>query len=529
MTGRPAQIEQGYQLLRQGHHSDVLRLCGQVLESSPENPHALVLAAEAYLQDEKPVAALASMERAIVASGGNPILKLKKGRLLLVMRRRAEIPALVEDVAKQAAGNGNLLWLLGNLCYRCNMQAEAIRYFEEARALIGDEPGLVYELALARFFSGDSEQAERDLERIPANSPQSAYALYLRATLRKQTPQRNHVEDLRATIRKGGHSPADKASLHYALAKELEDLEEFDSSFASLRIGAAAQRSTLRYDVGQDIAAMRDMQAAYAVSALNAQTTDRDDGEGEGEGAIFVLGLPRSGTTLVERFLTQSGQARSAGELPDFPMLLAEAVAHMADSRADLTPAAASLGINFPALGREYMRGAREAAGGHRVFIDKAPLNFMYCGAIRMALPRAKIIHLVRDPLDNCYALFKTLFFGAYDYSCDLNELAQYYVAYDQLMRHWHMAMPGKILGVKYEDLVTTPEAEAKRIYAWCELEWNDAALDTPKAGQVFATASAAQVRQPIHRRSVDSSRRYSTQLASLRDTLLVAGINLKS
>lgn len=525
MTGRPAQIELGYQMLRQGRPLDALRLSGQVLESSPENPHALVLAAEAHLLDEKPVESLALMERAIIASGGNPILKLKKGRLLLAMRRRAEIPALVQDVEAQAASNGNLLWLLGNLCYRCNMQSEAIRYFEEARALIGDEPGLVYELALARFFSGDSEQAERDLERIPANSPQSAYALYLRATLRKQTPQRNHVEELREKIRQRVHSQPDKASLHYALAKELEDLGEFESSFASLRIGAAAQRNTLQYDVRHDIAAMRDMQAAYAAEVLQAQATDAD----AGEGAIFVLGLPRSGTTLVERFLTQSGQARSAGELPDFPMLLSEAVAQVADTRADLTPAAASLGIDFSALGREYMRGAREAAGGHQVFIDKAPLNFFYCGAIRMALPRAKIIHLERDPLDNCYALFKTLFFGAYDFTCDLDDLAQYYVAYDKFMRHWHMAMPDGILRVQYEDLVTTPETEARRIYAWCQLEWSDAALDTPKAGQVFATASAAQVREPIHRRSVHSSRRYLKELSSLRDKLTAAGIPLNS
>ena len=521
MTGRPTQVEQGYQLLRQGRYLDALRLSSQVLESSPENPHALVLAAEAHLLGQEPDRALALLERAIVASGANPILKLKKGGLLLAIRRRAEIPALVKDVAIQATGNGNLLWLLGNLCYRANMQSEAIRYFEEARELIGDEPGLVYELALARFFSGDSEQAERDLERIPANAPQSAYALYLRATLRKQTPTRNHVGDLRERIRQGVRSQQDKASLHYALAKELEDLEDFDSSFASLRIGAAAQRSTLRYDVRDDIGAMRDMQAAYIAEVLQAQTTDGD----AGEGAIFVLGLPRSGTTLVERFLTQSGQARSAGELPDFPKLLSEAAARIAETRTDLAPAAASLGIDFSALGREYMRGAREAAGGHQVFIDKAPLNFFYCGAIRMALPSAKVIHVVRDPLDNCYALFKTLFFGAYDFTCDLDELAQYYVAYDQLMRHWHMAMPGRILRVQYEDLVTTPETEARRIYSWCQLEWSDAALDPPKAGQVFATASAAQVREPIHRRSVHSSRRYLNELSSLRDALATAGI----
>ena len=519
--GRPAQVELGYQLLRQGRAADALRLSAEALQAFPENPHALVLGAEAQVLAGRREDALLLMERAITASNGHPILKLKKGGLLLAMRKRAEIPALVEDIAALAKGDGNLLWLLGNLCYRCNLQQQAIRHFGEAQALIGDEPGLLYELGLACFFSGDLDGAERALARIPAGSEQAAYALYLRATLRRQSPQHNHVDELRERIRLGVRSPADKASLHYALAKELEDLGEFEPAFESLRVGAAAQRSTLQYDVAHDVAAMHGMQEAYSREVL--AVPPRDDSLGKG--AIFVLGLPRSGTTLVERFLTRTGQARSAGELPDFPTLLAEATQAVSASHDRLTPAQASLGIDFAALGREYMRGAREAAGGHPIFIDKAPLNFLYCGAIRRALPGARIIHLVRDPLDNCYALFKTLFFGAYDFACDLDELARYYIAYAHLMRHWHAAMPGMLLDVRYEALVASPETEARRILAWCGLDWDASVLDPPEAGKVFATASAAQVREPVHRRSVHASRRHWQELAPLRNALEQAGI----
>src|SRR5690606_23635088 len=153
------------------------------------------------------------------------------------------------------------------------------------------------------------------------------------------------------------------------------------------------------------------------------------------------------------------------------------------------------LKADFAALGREYMRGAREAAGGSPVFIDKMTLNFLYCGMIGKALPGAKIIHLVRDPLDSCYAVFKTLLFNAYHYSCDLDDLARYYITYRQVMRHWHEVMPGRILDVRYEDLVTDTEHQARRMYDWCGLDWNPAALEIPAGKAVFASASAAQVR----------------------------------
>ena len=149
----------------------------------------------------------------------------------------------------------------------------------------------------------------------------------------------------------------------------------------------------------------------------------------------------------------------------------------------------------------------------------------MYCGLIHKALPKAKILHMVRDPLDSCYAIFKTLFFNAYDFSYDLDELADYYIAYRRMMRHWHETMPGVIQDIRYEDLVANTEAEARRIYQWCGLEWNPAALNVPDKGKVFATASAAQVREPVHTRSINSSRKHGEGLAKLIQKLAAAGI----
>lgn len=518
------EVAQGYRLLSQGRIDEAVELGDRLAATHADNAQVLVFAADAGLANDDPPAALGMIDKAISASQGNPFLKIKKTRLLAQqMRRRAGIPAFAAEVAAQAGDNGHLHWQLGDLCYKTNLQADAIRHFEKAHALIGDHPGLLYDMAVARFFSGDFERAELDLDRAIAVAPQAAQALYLRATLRRQTPERNHVEDIKRRLQEGFRQADDEASALYALSKELGDLGEHENSFAALATGAAKKRGTLRYNVADECAAMRAICAAYDAAAMAAPSAGHDE-----EGAIFIVGMPRSGTTLAERLLVQSGIVTSAGELSDIANLVRMAAQQALQDEPALVPAAASLKADFAALGREYMRGAREGAAGSPVFIDKMTLNFLYCGMIRKALPKAKIIHLVRDPLDSCYAVFKTLLFNAYHYSYDLDDLAEYYIAYHQVMRHWHEVMPGQILDVRYEDLVTDTENQARRMYDWCGLDWSPVALEIPAGKTVFASASAAQVREPVHNRSVHSSRRYREQLAPLAAKLSAAGIPMQ-
>lgn len=515
-----ARIAQGYALLRQGRTADAVGLGEELAAAYPGDPHVLVLAAEACLANAAPQAALEWTDKAIAASGGDPFLKVKKARLLGQMRRGAEVPELAAEVSAIAEGNGPLLWQLGTLYYRNNRQADAIAHFEKARALLGERPGLLYELAVARFFSGDFERAEQDIERMLALVPQAGPALYLRATLRRQTPERNHVEDLRRRLGAGTMKPEDEAAAWYALAKELEDLGEHAESFDALAEGASRKRATLTYDVGNECASMQKICEAYTAEAIAAPSPGCDE-----EGAIFIVGMPRSGTTLVERMLVQSGKVKAAGELMDFGNLLGIATQKVIDAQPARTQAEASLGIDFAALGRDYLCGARQHADGNALFIDKMPVNFLYCGMIAKALPAAKIIHLVRDPLDSCYAVFKTLFFNSYSFSYDQLELAEYYIAYRRMMSHWHQVMPGRILDVRYEDLVADVAGQTRRIYEWCGLDWSPEVMAASTERAVFATASAAQVREPVHNRSVNSSRRHLDRLAPLAERLAAAGL----
>jgi hypothetical protein len=236
--------------------------------------------------------------------------------------------------------------------------------------------------------------------------------------------------------------------------------------------------------------------------------------------------MPRTGTTLLERLLAREAGLMSAGELPDFGESLgALANAALADgSGGTLVDAARS--IDFAELGRRYLRTARQAVGGAGRFLDKMPINFMYCGLIQRALPGARIVHLTRDPMDTCYAVFKTLFGSAYFFSYDQDELAEYYLTYRDLMHHWHDAMPGSILDVRYEDLVTAPDREVARVMEWCGL---DRGADEGDAmpDRASMTASAIQVREPVHTGSIGSWKRHADGLATLRRRLEAAGVAL--
>ncbi len=512
-------LEAGVALLRAGRLSDAADRALQLLQTFPDNAKVLMFASEVARANGDLAGAITQVERAIALEPtANHVLA--KAWMLSEARRRDEIRSLTLRAATLAGKDGALLLQAGKLLYHHNLHAEAIELYERARQQVGDQPGLLYDIAIARFYSGDFEQAERDLNRMLELDPQAGAAMYLRAKLRRQSEQNNHIGAIFQRLNAGFRNAEDEGAALYALAKELEDLGEHEKSFFAVRTGAKMIRSTFRYDINAVRAGLDDICERFDT---NAATTSQE--ECDEAGAVFIVGMPRSGTTLAERMLVQSGKVKAAGELMDFGTLLTQAVQKVAAVKPGLSLTQAANEVDFAAIGREYMRGARQMAGGSERFIDKLPANYMYCGMIHKALPNAKIIHLSRNPLDSCYAMYKTLFFGAYEFSYDLDELADYYIAYRRVMRHWHETLPGAVLDVCYEDLVATPEVQARRMYAWCGLDWTPEALEIPAKNSVFATASSAQVREPIHSRSVDGARRHAKHLDGLAAKLKAAGV----
>jgi Flp pilus assembly protein TadD len=519
-------LSAGSMLLQSGRLDGAAPIIEDLLASHGNSPEVLLLACDLRLAQDDAEGALTLIERAVAAAPASPRLLSRKASVLMALMRRADARAVAQAIAERAGDDPHAFWEAGRIHARCDDPTGAEQNLLKARALGCQEPALLYELASAQFFLGKTEAAAAALEVALGQREGAGPALYLRATLREWTAQENHIEDLERRLRTGFQYPRDAAACLYALAKELEDSGEWAKSFSALQEGARRKRGSLRYDAAAERATVDRIREVYTAAAIQDGPLGHDE-----RGPVFVLGLPRTGTTLVERFLARHPQAASVGELPYFAGSLSTALGRRLRARPQdaRDPVAASLGIDFRALGRSYLQGARQAAhqADSTCLVDKMPANFMYCGLIRKALPQARIIHLTRDPMDACYAIYKTLFQQAYHFSYDLSELADYYVTYHRLMRHWDQAMPGAILNVRYEDLVTDPEGQARRVTEWCGLDWTPSVLDTRIEARPASTASAAQVRAPLHERSIGKWRHHEIGLAPLRERLLAAGIPL--
>jgi hypothetical protein len=306
-------------------------------------------------------------------------------------------------------------------------------------------------------------------------------------------------------------------ALHFALAKELEDLGEYGQSFEALKRGAAARRRVLSYRVESDEQAIDSI-----IRSFDRAWLDRAGAGLEVDGPIFVVGLPRSGTTLVERILACHDQVASVGEVNEFALAIMRTAGPTGGKEELIRRAARS---DPRALGESYW-GAIKGYGHSEAFVvDKTPLNYLYVGLIAKSLPRARIVHLRRQPMASCYAVYKTLFRMGYPFSYDLEDLGRYYLAYHRLMDHWRRLLPGRFLDLDYEQLVDDQERTTRALLDHCGLPWQDACLRFHENAQPTATASAAQVRRPIYRESRDLWRRYSSELEPLARVLVRGGV----
>ncbi len=381
------------------------------------------------------------------------------------------------------------------------------------------ETGYLFNLATSLMATGAFAEAEALTNHLLSLNSRDYEAWMLRSALRRQTPEDNHVEALQAELSRC--DAAGEIQLCYALAKELEDLKRYAESFSYLSRGARGRRARLSYRAEGDVAAMRQIAAAYDGSFFAKREPSAVDSP---RGPIFVTGLPRSGTTLVDRILSSHSLVSSLGEIND----LALAVVRFAGAGDKLGLIERSTQIDFDALGREYIASARGYGVATPYFLDKTPLNFLYLGVIHMALPGARVLHLARHPLDACFGMYKTLFRMGYPFSYDFDDLAEYYGAYQRLMNHWREVLPpGSFLDVSYEQLVAEPEPMTRRLLEFCGLHFEAQCLEFHRNPAPVATASSVQVRRPINQDAVQRWRHYERELAPMREKLVSAGVAL--
>ncbi|UHQ18529.1 sulfotransferase [Lysobacter sp. KIS68-7] len=471
------------------------------------------------LADEPAFAALAQLRLSLIASHEG------RGRdavahALAASKAHIEDPDITEMVCKRLLTLGEAqaavqltrspavmlskrpgpLAQLGRTLIDYTQPEAALRVLRTARSKGWDSARIRCFTGIAEMQLGNDDAAEGELEGAlegGSDFPRAARAL---STLRKQTPERNHVDALRASLARLGDTHADAPQLYYALFKELDDLDDIDGAWQALDTGMQLRRAQVPYDGAAEQALFDHLQRLKVAPGTHT--------ESEGPMPVFIVGLPRSGTALLQRFLARHDQIADAGELRDFTYQLRWMCDAPGGPNLDLALAQRADGItDWAQLGERYLdhtrwRAARLDAPAPAVYLDTWSPNFLELGHIVRALPNARIVHMIRDPMETCFANLKELFASASPHTYDQADMADHYKRYRQLMAHWTAMFPGRIHQVRHADLVNEPEGTTREMLEHLGLPW--------QPGIVDATIVRTQGRW----------RRYEEHLAPLRQRL---------
>lgn len=416
--------------------------------------------------------------------------------------------------AAMLAELAQLRWMLGEL-------PAAKAWMDRAIEAGIQTPDACYLQAMLAQFTGDTRRARDVLEASLRRWPGFGDAAVALANARRQTARANDLDLLYEQLGQlpaGGRSVevmAARASFESALFKELDDLGRHEEAWQALARSNALMHAVSPYDATGE-AAVTDaiLRAAETLAATRVAVPPAFDGPTP----IFIVGLPRSGTTLLDRMLSNHSQVASAGEINDFRRQLRWMTDVPPSGVAGMVLAQQrSTKLDFAELGARYLRQTQWRAQGRRFYVDKLPINIRMVHLIRRALPHAPILHMVREPMDVCFSNLKAMLGPASAYSYDMQALAHYYDLYARLAEHWHASMPGAMLDVPYDALVSDPAATLHRVLEYCRLHDEEACLFPESNASPVATPSSVQVREPIHTRALGEWRHYAKQLEPLR------------
>ena len=514
-----------WQSLRKKDIKQAINTSNLLVQNHPDFAAGWHAASHVAQAVRRPGPALIAIERALTLEPANIDWQLHRASCLLICGNNENSTRLLHKMVTACDGfSAEQLSQLAFLCSRIECHDEASQIYLKLITLEPNNGGHWYNLASVQRFQGRIEQAVESLDRAILLNGKDYEAYLLRSDLCKQTSASNHIAQLQSLLDDRIDVPAGEVQICFALAKELEDTGNSQESFKTLSQGATLRRKHINYNVEDDLKTIAAIMESFGSSMFATPSKGLSTRE-----PVFVIGLPRTGTTLVERILGSHSEVFAAGELNNFAVQMMSQLRQQSAanklSRKELVLQTAKL--DFKKLGHAYLDSSRPLTGHTTHFVDKMPLNFLYAGLIHLAMPNAKIVHVTRHPMDTCYAIYKCLFQDAYPWSYDLEEIARYYSAYHQLMTHWNTVMPGVIYELEYENLVDDVEQEARKLLDYCELTWDPGCVRFHQSQTASTTASATQVRQPVYKSSVNRWKSYEQQLSPLRERLGNLGIEV--
>ncbi len=428
----------------------------------------------------------------------------------------------LRETLRVKPGEPVVLDLIGTTLSLMGEYGAARAFYTLANDKRPDHPPFMQNLANNLVYHGETEAADAIFNRIIALQPDSPQSHWSLSSSTRATDTR-HIEKMRELAARHPSDPRGRAFYLYAIGKEYEDLQRWPEAFEAFSAGAAARRETVEYDEPAEIEMFDYLHENYTRSWFDALPAGNPD-----PSPIFVLGQPRTGTTLVERIITAHSQVHSAGELQQFGLAVRRLGDYRNPRRFSMEMFAAARALEPRKVGGLYLQTSSKMRGTTPRFVDKLPQNYLMIPLILAALPNAKIVHLVRDPMDACFASFKQLFADAYLHSYDQREMARHHARYRRLMDCWRERFPGRFHDISYEETARDLEPNARALLTYLELPWEDACLEFHRQETAVSTASAVQVREPAHTRSIGRWRRYEKQLQPMVEELQNAGIPVK-
>ena len=517
VTPHPKLIEAA-EHLRSGKLGLAEPLVREVLKLHPSDVSAMRMLADIGMKINRYEDARNLLERALELA---PDYRLARQNYAVVLLRRQELVAAHEQInllLDEDPNNARYLILKGSILVRMGNHRAAIAIFEN---VLRDNPRqasaqLSYGHALKTV--GRLDEAICAYQQAIEISPNIGEAYWSLANLKTFSFSDTDITAMRAAITSEGGDSDDQSHLAFALAKALEDREQYNESFEYYQRGNSIRQIEHRYDPKKNM-----YNAVRQVHTCTAEFFAAREGQGcPSRDPIFIVGLPRAGSTLLEQILASHSAVEGTAELPDIIAMSRQLGRRKRDNPAtkypeilaELTPQ------KLHDLGESYIATTRVQRNGLPFFIDKMPNNFLHIGLIHLILPNAKIIDARRHPMAGCFSAYKQLFAQGQTFTYNLTDVGHYYRNYVKVMDHWDEVLPGRILRVQYENMVAQPEAQIRRLLDYCELSFEEQCLRFYETERAVRTPSAEQVRQPIYTGGLEQWRFFESHLGPLKHAL---------
>ncbi len=514
-------LKQGFSELSRGNTEAAGKCCQQVLQIQPDLVPGHFLVGLIALEAKDRRTAFSAFQSVVKLDKDHAAAWAQLAKLYMSEGQVNMADAALRETRRIRPTDPIVLDLIGTTLSLMGEHGVAQVFYTQANAAQPSYPPFMQNLASNLVFHGESEKADKvfdDIIRLQPNSPQAHWGL---ASSRK-AKDTAHIEQMQQLLDKGHNTERAKAFYLYAIGKECEDQQLWSEAFEAFSAGAAARRSTVEFDEDTEIA-MFD----YLAENFTEQWLDESTGGNPDASPIFVLGQPRTGTTLIERIITAHSQVHSAGELQQLGLALRRLGNYNDPKRFSPQLFEAAKALDPAKIATLYLQTSAKMRGTTPRFVDKLPQNYLMIPIILKSLPNAKIVHLTRGPMDACFSSFKQLFADAYLHSYDQQEMARHHARYRKLMQTWRQRFPGRFFDISYEDTARDLEPNARALLSHLGLPWEDACLDFHQQDSAVSTASAAQVREPAHTRSIGRWLQYEKQLQPMAGELQAQGIKL--